>query len=586
MPGKSNNLRQFWQEIKRRRVIHVITVYASAAFVIIELIDNLTEPLNLPPSLSTVVIIILAVGFPLAIVLSWIYDLTSHGVERTKHLSEVKEEEKPSVPNAWKIATYVSFVVIIGLVTYNIIGGTKKLRAGDIKTILILPFENYTGEEKLDEFISGMHSAFISDIGRISGLEVKSKTTSDAYKDIPVSQIAAEQGVDAVIKPSIMCLADSICFQLSIETPDGEKRWMADFHEPRNQLLNLNNLITKEFAEEVHIKLTKEEERLLAESRTADEDAVEAYYRGLAKWESFELGIAMEYFKRAIQIDPGWAPPYADLSRVWTTLRFFGAVPDSIAHPHIYENLNKALELEPSSAHSLYSIAMTATWTEWDWNKGEDAFVGSLKLNPNDSKCRMYYAHLLMVLRRSDEAVIHAKLAMELDPLNPLILALGGNVMLDAGDFQSAIELIKKSLSIDPNFGFATSNLENAYLQAGDGENWLELWKARVCWNDQVVRAVENALYEDGFIPAMEELIRMNDLYGNPSCGMGPGMSFRYNLRVNNIDRALDYLEQLHEAGFTQLPYTATNVNGYEQLKSYPRYGEILRKLNLPVPEE
>ena len=123
MPAQQSSLNQFWQELKRRRVIHVITVYASAAFVIIELVNNLAEPLNLPATLPTIVVIVLAVGFPLAIVLSWLYDLTSGGVERTKPLSEIKEGEKPVVPNAWKIATYVSFVVIAGLVTLNIAGG-------------------------------------------------------------------------------------------------------------------------------------------------------------------------------------------------------------------------------------------------------------------------------------------------------------------------------------------------------------------------------------------------------------------------------------------------------------------------------
>ena len=89
MAGQQNKLSRFWQELKRRRVIHVITLYASATFVIIELINNLTEPLTLPTSLTTILIIILTVGFPLAIILSWLYDLTSKGVERTKPLSEI-----------------------------------------------------------------------------------------------------------------------------------------------------------------------------------------------------------------------------------------------------------------------------------------------------------------------------------------------------------------------------------------------------------------------------------------------------------------------------------------------------------------
>src|SRR5210317_2421579 len=107
MSDKPNKLSQFWHELKRRRVIHVITVYASASFVLIELVNNLTDPLNLNSSLATIVIIVLSVGFPLAVILSWIYDLTGEGIEKTRSLEDVSEEQSAKVPNAWKIATYV-----------------------------------------------------------------------------------------------------------------------------------------------------------------------------------------------------------------------------------------------------------------------------------------------------------------------------------------------------------------------------------------------------------------------------------------------------------------------------------------------
>ena len=201
MSGKLSNLEQFWKELKRRRVIHVIAVYASAAFVIIDLVGNLEEPLNLPESLPTIVIVVLAIGFPLAIILSWLYDLTSEGVEKTKPLSEIQEGEKTIVPNAWKIATYVSFTLIIGLVVLNVLGGSKPLRAGDIQSLVILPFENFTGDDQLEWFVSAMHASLIQDMQRISGLRVICKTTSDVYKntEMSASEIASELDVDAVM---------------------------------------------------------------------------------------------------------------------------------------------------------------------------------------------------------------------------------------------------------------------------------------------------------------------------------------------------------------------------------------------------
>ena len=198
MPISPNKLSRFWQEIKRRRVIHVITVYASVSWVLIQLINNLAEPLNLPPKLFIIVLIVLVVGFPLAIILSWIYDVTSEGVEKTKPIEELKEGEKTGIPNAWKIATYVSFIVIIGLTVLNIVGGGKQLRAGDIQSLVILPFENYTGDDQLDNMVSSMHSLLCGDMGRISGLRVIGKTSSKIYKDTDMSakDIARELNVE------------------------------------------------------------------------------------------------------------------------------------------------------------------------------------------------------------------------------------------------------------------------------------------------------------------------------------------------------------------------------------------------------
>ena len=100
MPQKKSRLSQFWQELKRRRVVHVVTVYASATFVLIELINNLSQPLNLPPKLATIVIVILAVGFPLAIILAWIYDLTPEGIEKTKSEvdSKMRNNQRSPMP--------------------------------------------------------------------------------------------------------------------------------------------------------------------------------------------------------------------------------------------------------------------------------------------------------------------------------------------------------------------------------------------------------------------------------------------------------------------------------------------------------
>ena len=338
MSGKPNKLSQLWQELKRRKVIYVITVYASASFVIIELINNVLEPLSLPDRTPTLAIIVLAVGFPLAIILSWIFDLTPKGMEKTKPLTEVEEGEKQVTPNGWKIATIVSFVVIIGLIILNLAGGPAKLKAGDIQSLVILPFNNFTGDEDLEYFVSGMHSSLIGDMGKIGGLRVISTTSSNSYKnvDMSVPEIASELNVEAIVEAQVICLGDSICVQFRLISvfPEEAQIWIADYKEEKSQILNLYNRVTKQIADEVMIELTADEESLLAQVRTVDIEAYDAYLRGRSYWDDLSmesLTKALDYLNLAVEKDPGWAAPYAGIAQVWAGLAQMGFATPEIA---------------------------------------------------------------------------------------------------------------------------------------------------------------------------------------------------------------------------------------------------------------
>jgi TolB-like protein len=491
MPERSNKPLRFWKELKRRRVIHVITVYASASFVLIELVNNLSEPLNLPASLATIVIIVLAVGFPLAVILSWIYDLTGEGFEKTRALEDIREEEPDvpdeqharlaKVPNAWKIATYTSFIVILGLVTLNIVGGSKTLRAGDIQSLVILPFENYTGDDALENMVSSMHSLLIGDMGRISGLRVIGKTSSKVYRDVDLSamDIARELNVDAVVEGTVMCLGDSVCMQFRLVNAKGkeEQVWVGDYHEDKGKVLNLYNTITRKIADEVRIELTPEELRLLAKTQTIDKEAFDAYLESYAHWddlseESTRLGI--EYLNTALEKEPEWAPLWAGLAQLYGVRLQMGFEPPETGIPKTFGYLDKAIELDPDYADIHFNNATWGTWLEWDWEKGEKEFLEALAINPNDVMSRIYYAHLLNIVQRQKEAIIQGKIAVELDPLNPLILALYGSVFIHAGMYDSAMVYLDKALALDPQHFFAHGAMGMAAGHLGEYDRIFE----------------------------------------------------------------------------------------------------------------
>ncbi|MEN8228581.1 MAG: hypothetical protein ABFS38_10545 [Bacteroidota bacterium] len=592
MSDNSNKLSQFWQELKRRRVIHVITVYASAAFVLIELINNLTEPLNLPSNLATIVIIVLAVGFPLAIVLSWLYDLTSAGVEKTRPLDEVGEEKQKSVPNAWKIATYVSFVVIVGLLTLNIVGGSKELRAGDIQSMVVLPFDNYTGDDQLDYFVSGMHASLIGDMGKIGGLRVISKTSSNTYKDVDMSipEIASELGVDAVVEPSVMCLGDSICLQVRIITPYPEEKqlWIAEYKEEKSQILNLYNRVTKQIANEVRIELSPDEERVLTQSRTVNKEAYDDYLMGLYYWDKLgkePLEKALEYFNSAIETDPEWAPPYAGVAQVWVGMAQMGFVAPQIAGPIIFENLNRALELDLEFAASHFTQAAIAVWTEWNWEKGEKEFLKALSINPNDAMSRIYYAHLLMHLQKKEEALAQGQQAVDLDPLNPLILGLYAVVLSYGDQWEEAHEHLEKAISIDPYNYFAHLILEPVSYHVGDIKGLLKSVKFCLPFEDSIQLVIEDIAEDVGMKAAYREIVNQLEVMGPASHQRSLHMANRYAF-LNQYDKAMELLETGFENHDNNMPYIACGYGKLEALYDNPRYIALMEKLNLPMPED
>jgi tetratricopeptide (TPR) repeat protein len=347
--------------------------------------------------------------------------------------------------------------------------------------------------------------------------------------------------------------------------------------------------VTKTISEEINIVLSPLEESLLAETRTVDPEAYEAYLMGqffLEKLDPGSVQKALKHFLKAIDIDPEWADPYAGLAQAWGLFGQFGFIPKSVTLPNTYKFLNKALELNPNSAQAHYVKAGNAVWQEFDWEQGEKAFLRSLELNPNAALCHMYYAHYLICMRRNVEAVQQANLAMELDPMRPLVLGLYGMVMQMDGEYESAIEHFEKALDIDPNEVLSSGNLKTTQMNfaysSGDYERWFELWgdKVKGNWKEEGRMAVLNAFHEKGHIAGIEEMFAMNEKHGDEGCLMSPRIKFERYLKLGETEKAMEFLEQSYEMRHMDMAYLATNAY-YPYLKDNSRYIELMKKMNL-----
>lgn len=484
-------------------------------------------------------------------------------------------------------------VVIIALISYVLYYHLPKITdssSGTIKDVIVMPFDNYTGSDTTEFFVAGMHSSLIGEIGKVSTLRVKGKTTARAYKEKSIPEIASELGVNTIVEGAVLCIGDSVCLQITVKNTDeeGGPAWAQDFYVERSQILSLYSKVTKEISDEINVILTSQDEDKLAKSRTVDPDAYDAYLKGMLYWDQLSeesLRKSMEYFNYAIKKDPDWAPPYAGLAKVWAGLQQFNFEPSIVARSKIYENLNTALTLDLNSEEAHYNSALIAVWVEWNWDKGEREFLKTIELNPSNAFAHIFYAHLLMILRRMDEARYQANLALELDPEQPLVLGLYGQVMWRLEDWQSMIDISEKAVTIDPDNRFAIGTLSLGYEGNGDYDKWIELWKQVNKFDEETLTSIEKALREHGYGAAKLEIVNAKEKW------------FKYNdripftlatLAVDYIDlgefnKAVDVMEILYVSKDAQAPYMTT-WGGYEQMKNNSRYIALLKKMNLPLP--
>lgn len=461
-----------------------------------------------------------------------------------------------------------------------------------LQSVLVLPFDNYTGREDLDYFVKGMHSSLIGDLGRVSTMRVISPTTSRVYEDTnkTMPEIAEELNVGAILEVAVHCLGDSICIQpkLTRVYPEEQQIWVQDYYEDKSQILNLYHSLTKEISERTNANLTPEEENFIAQSQTVDPQAYDLYLKGKLHADQMSaeaLENAERYFNLAIEQDPNWGAPYwgivSNISRQYQ----MGIIKREMAVPKHLKYLTKAEELDPNSSDAHNVKANIAVWMYWDWEKGETEFKKSLEINPNNADTHIWYAHLHSLMRRTEEALYHVETALELDPMNPFKHGLYAMALLNFGKCEEAASMIELGQSIEPNHHFLTGVSIEIFACIGEYEKAFKAWKELnlAIWEEHnVTELYEKAFYQNGWIAAQKEAIRINEEIYGPAGQIDSIWQAERYLMVKEYDIAIDLLEKGFERRDPNLPYL-TLQRHFEGAREDPRYIELLHNMNLPV---
>ncbi|HWW13439.1 MAG TPA: protein kinase [Candidatus Dormibacteraeota bacterium] len=340
-----------------------------------------------------------------------------------------------------------------------------------IRSLAVLPLENLTHDPEQDYFADGMTDELTTELAHIGALRVVSRTSAMRYKRTTktLTQITRELQVDAVIEGSVLRSDGSVRIntQLVQAEPDREL-WAHSYQRELKDVLHLQGELAHDIAEQIKIKVTPQEERRLAATRTVDPGSHEAYLKGLYHWNKGteeHYRDARDYFKQAIALDANYAPAYAGLADYfWAT----DELPPSLAMPSARENVLKALALDDDLVDAHKTLAAIKFFGDWDWVGAEEEFKRALELNSSYSEGHRMYSLYLSALGREEDAFSEIQAAQRLDPLSLTTSLTGGWISYYARQYDRALQQCQAVLELDPNWSPAHECLGDSYSAKGN----------------------------------------------------------------------------------------------------------------------
>jgi len=327
-----------------------------------------------------------------------------------------------------------------------------------IQSLAVLPLANLTGDVAQDFFVDGMTDEVTTELARIGGLRVTSRTSTIQFKDAKksVPQIGKELNVDAVLQGSVAHSGNRVrVIAQLIEAQSDRQLWSKSYERELQDVLTMQDELARDIAAEIRIKLTPEERTRLASPRTINPAAHDAYLRGRFLWNRRtepELNKAKEYFNQSIVADPNYAPAYSGLADTYFYLGYaWGHLPPREAIPIAKAAALKAIELDDNSAEGHTSLGIIKAMYDWDFPGAEQELKRAIALNPNYATTHHIYSVLLGALGRSDDAIAEMRKAVEVDPLSIPVRNMLANKLEDAGRCDDAADEFRKTMELIPN---------------------------------------------------------------------------------------------------------------------------------------
>ncbi|MGB9474936.1 MAG: hypothetical protein WCE87_07685 [Candidatus Udaeobacter sp.] len=456
----------FFEELQRRKVYRVAAAYVVAAGFLIQMASATFPAWDLPNWSLRLVIALLLIGFPIALILAWAYDITAQGIQVTPTKGAHRRRN-------------LILLVVTGVIVSTAAGFFLLPRAvwhQVEKSVAVLPFQNLSSDPENAYFADGIQAEVLTRLAKIADLKVISRASTQQYQSEPgnLSEIAKQLGVANILEGTVQRAADQVRVNVHlVNAQTGSQLWAETYDRKLSDIFAVESDIAKGIAESLQATLTGGEEQALAARSTNNPEAYDAYLHGLAfeargNYSKDALFEAIGYYELAVQLDPNFALAWARLSGAHALLYFNRGDTTVARRDAAKEALEQAQKLQPNSPETLLFLGYYQYWVSHDYGMAKATFARVSKILPGNSE--VSYA-LAAIARREGhwaESLAYWERGLSLDPRNTVLLTEVAFTYAALRQFPTAIKLYDQALDILPSELYLTASKAAIYQAEGN----------------------------------------------------------------------------------------------------------------------
>lgn len=600
-------------ELQRRNVLRMAGLYLVGAWLVVQVAATMLPAFEAPAWVLRVLVGVLALGFGVALVFSWVYELTPEGLKRESEIPVGASITAHTARRMDRLIVAGLALAIAVVVVDRLWPETGAERAEHVLApaaedgarapaatsqpgsssadtgakglaIAVLPFVNLSTDPEQEYFSDGMTEEILNSLARIEAFTVTSRTSSFHFKgkDQPLPQIAKALGVDYVLEGSVRKAGAQVRITAQLIRVAGDAHlWSESWTRDLADVFVVQEDIARQVARELQARLTPDDEARLARVGTRDPAAYQDFLRARQLWSqrSVEtLNAAVDAFQSALARDPGFADAWAGLAQTWALLpEYTGITADNqdwvvATYAQALDAAGRALALDPASSRALAARAYVLVVHEFDWVQAEADFRAAIAADPRDAGARQWYGELLAYQRRWGEAHAQYKIALALDPLAPILHVSHGNTLDAEGRSADAIPPFEQALRLAPAFGAGLPIHIHALAEAGQFDRAGELAAGMPVEYRLYVEAKRDPSRTEA---AVQSILAqgLDTLIGKPLLLASLG---RHDFALVEIER----LFALGDPNRVQLYFRTA----FDPLHADPRFQAVLAQIGLPRP--